>query len=101
VGTKVLHKLNAQTLLLPKLEMTCRVVRAQSLISFSKKAILKAPQKLFLPKKIQFGQRKKRSELTITTACHEEVGTGNGNVGDNIPMHIALLVPKTPTNPFS
>jgi hypothetical protein len=59
VGTKVLHKLNAQTLLLPKLEMT------------------------------------------ITTACHEEVGTGNGNVGDNIPMHVALLVPKTPTNPFA
>jgi hypothetical protein len=25
MGTKVLHKLNAQTLLLPKLEMTCRV----------------------------------------------------------------------------
>jgi hypothetical protein len=101
VGTKVLHKLNAQTLLLPKLEMNCRVVRAQSVISFSKSNTESSTKTISSKKKIQFRQRKKRSELTITTACHEEVGTGNGNVGDNIPMHIALLVPKTPTNPFS
>jgi hypothetical protein len=48
VGTKVLHKLNAQTLLLPKLEMTCRVCQGTVFDQLQQKAIMTAPQKLFL-----------------------------------------------------